>query len=59
MLISNGHLYAENYGYSFFKIAAKSLLEKEKIMIRDMAASIAMALGGTKEDWEKLNGSDT
>jgi len=51
IMIGEGHLDAENYGYSFFKIALVSLQVKQLQAIQTLAAGIGQAFdeGGGKE----------
>lgn len=56
-LVTNGHIYAYSYGYSYLKTAIKSVLDKEKHMVIAMAAAIGLAFCGDENKWRQFNDS--
>lgn len=52
--MSHGHSDVLEYGYSFFKTCIKVLEKEQKYQIVGMAMAIGLAIGGKKEDLDKL-----
>lgn len=52
--ISSGHINAIDYGYSFFKIAAKTAYVAKLQQIQGMAIAIRLAIGADKKTWNSF-----